>query len=90
VALWAAVEGRFTGMWRFEDFIRVVYGAEEPMMAIRRSPGRICGLWTRGGRKRCFAVFRPNSVRHTLIARICDPEVAVWSSAAPQHRSGHE
>ena len=70
MALCAAVEGRFTGMWRFKDFIRVVYGAGEPMMVIRRPPGRICGLWTRGGRKRCFAVFRPNSVRERRPAHI--------------------
>jgi hypothetical protein len=27
---------------------------------------------------------------HTLIARMCDPEVAVWSSVGPHHRSRPE
>ena len=58
MALWAAVDGRFTGVWLFEDFVRVVYGAGEPRIAVLGAPGRICGLWTRGSRKRCFAVFR--------------------------------
>ena len=55
--LWAATKGRFTGMRLLEEFIRGPYGAGEPRMAVLGALGRICGLWTRGARKRCFAVF---------------------------------
>ena len=47
MALWAAVEGRFTAMWRREGFIRVLYRAGEPRITIWGPPRHRCGLFAK-------------------------------------------
>ena len=66
VALWVAVEGRFTAMRRWEGFIRGRYGAGEPQGTMRRPPSHFCGLKAYVARGACFAFSRPNSLRERL------------------------
>ena len=47
MALWAAVEGRFTAIWRREGFIRVLYRAGEPRITIWGPPRHRCGLFAK-------------------------------------------
>ena len=47
MALWAAVEGRFTAMRQWEEFIRVLYRAGEPRITIWGPPRHRCGLFAK-------------------------------------------